>query len=144
MGTTEDKLIQQVADRLERLGTTPFAVERAANLPEDAVRSVLRGGKKGGTTINRAAAICEALGLELYIGPPVSREAIEDAAQRAAALSDTERLAAAISAVEMGLSQSKRKMKPAKKVEVILLAYELLGDLEVDAEEKIIRLVKTV
>jgi len=30
----------------------------------------LRGSKKSGTTLNKARAICDALGLELYIGPP--------------------------------------------------------------------------
>ncbi|CUH68036.1 Pyocin repressor protein [Thalassovita gelatinovora] len=35
----------------------------------DAVRSILRGGKKSGTTLNRAKDVCDALGLEIYIGP---------------------------------------------------------------------------
>ena len=95
-------------------------------------------------SIDKLQALSEYFGLELYIGPPISREAIEDAKKRASVFSDVERLAAAISAVEEGLSQSKRKMKPAKKAEVILLAYELLGDVEDGAEEKIIRLIKAV
>ncbi|MBF9049916.1 hypothetical protein GTA62_12910 [Roseobacter sp. HKCCD9010] len=95
-------------------------------------------------SIDKLQALSEYFGLELYIGPPISREAIEDAKKRASVFSDAERLAAAISAVEEGLSQSRRKMKPAKKAEVILLAYELLGDVEDGAEEKIIRLIKAV
>ncbi|EEE37692.1 hypothetical protein RKLH11_1528 [Rhodobacteraceae bacterium KLH11] len=95
-------------------------------------------------SIDKVQAIAEYFGLELYIGPPVSHDAKEDAAKRAAAFSDTERLAVAISAVEDGLSQSKRKMKPAKKAEVILLAYELLDNLEDESEEKIIRLIKAM
>lgn len=62
--------MKQVEQRLKALGTNAFAVEKAAGLPADAVRSILRGGKKSGTTINRAREVCEALGLELYIGPP--------------------------------------------------------------------------
>lgn len=50
--------------------TNAFAVEKSAGLPEDAVRSILRGTKKAGTTLNKAQAVCDALGLELYIGPP--------------------------------------------------------------------------
>lgn len=58
-------------ERLKALKTNAFAFERAANLPSDAIRSILRGGKKSGTALNRASEICEALGLELYIGPPL-------------------------------------------------------------------------
>ncbi len=45
-------------------------MEREHFLPGDAIRSVIRETKKSGTTLNKARAICEALGLELYIGPP--------------------------------------------------------------------------
>jgi phage repressor protein C with HTH and peptisase S24 domain len=62
-------LAREVSERLSALGTNAFAVENAAGLPADAVRSILRGGKKAGTTLNRAQDVCNALGLELYIGP---------------------------------------------------------------------------
>jgi phage repressor protein C with HTH and peptisase S24 domain len=65
----QNTLAREVAERLRVLGTNPFAVEHAAGLPADAVRSILRGGQKTGTTLNRAQDVCEALGLELYIGP---------------------------------------------------------------------------
>lgn len=58
-----------VAERLKELGTTAFAVEKANGLPPDAVRNVLRGAKKSGTPLNRAREVCDALGLDLYIGP---------------------------------------------------------------------------
>jgi SOS-response transcriptional repressor LexA len=61
-------LAREVSERLRALGTNAFAVENAAGLPADAVRSILRGGKKAGTTLNRAQDVCNALGLELYIG----------------------------------------------------------------------------
>jgi len=66
----ENTLFQAVSERLEELGTNAFAVERSAGLPEDAVRSILRRGKKAGTSLNRAQDVCRALGLELYIGKP--------------------------------------------------------------------------
>lgn len=68
MEQAEQTFARLVADRLKALNTNAFAVENAAGLPEDAVRSILRGGKKSGTTLNRAKAVCEALGLELYVG----------------------------------------------------------------------------
>jgi phage repressor protein C with HTH and peptisase S24 domain len=70
MDSAQKNLVQVVTHRLKQLETNAFAVEKAAGLPADAVRSILRGEKKSGTTLNRAQDVCEALGLELYIGPP--------------------------------------------------------------------------
>ncbi|SDW74768.1 Peptidase S24-like [Sulfitobacter pontiacus] len=62
-----------IADRLEELGTNAFAVEQSANLTKDAIRSVIRpDSKRSLPRIDKALKICEALGLELYIGPPRS------------------------------------------------------------------------
>jgi phage repressor protein C with HTH and peptisase S24 domain len=69
MGTAQENFVIHVEQRLKALNTNAFAVENSFGLPPDAVRSVLRGGQKSGTTLNRAAAICDALDLELYIGP---------------------------------------------------------------------------
>lgn len=69
MENAEQTLLHHVKACLEAQNTNAFAVEKAAGLPEDAIRSILRGEKKAGTTINKAQAVCEALGLELYIGP---------------------------------------------------------------------------
>lgn len=68
MEKAEDILAREVAARLNELGTNAFAVEKAAGLPSDAIRSILRGLKKSGTTINGAQDVLNALGLELYIG----------------------------------------------------------------------------
>jgi hypothetical protein len=70
MESAEKSFAQHVEKRLNALKTNAFAVERSHGLPEDAVRSVLRGLKKSGTTLNNAQAICDALGLDFYIGPP--------------------------------------------------------------------------
>lgn len=69
MEQAEIALRKAVTAGLERLGTNAFAFEREHGLPEDTVRSILNGTKKLGTTINKAQAVCAALGLELYIGP---------------------------------------------------------------------------
>jgi len=58
-----------IAARLEALGTTAHAVEKRNGLPPDAVRNILRGAKKAGTPLNRAREVCDALGLEFYVGP---------------------------------------------------------------------------
>lgn len=72
--TQQERFKQAVSDAVDALGTNAFAVEKANGLPADAIRGVLRkktGSKKeAGTSLNRAKEICDALGLELYIGPP--------------------------------------------------------------------------
>ena len=56
-----------VEDRLSALGQTAIRAATAAGLRRDSIRSVLRGRVP---SIDRAAEICAALGLEFYIGPP--------------------------------------------------------------------------
>lgn len=73
----EKTLQNAVAERLEALNTNAFAFEQSHGLPEDAVRSILNGTKKLGTTLNKAQAVCAALGLELYIGRPRETEPVE-------------------------------------------------------------------
>lgn len=58
-----------VEQRLASLGTNAFAAEQSAGLPPDAIRNVMRSQKKDGPSISRAREICEAIGLEFYIGP---------------------------------------------------------------------------
>ncbi|WP_304616944.1 S24 family peptidase [Paracoccus sp. (in: a-proteobacteria)] len=69
MSRVDETFAETVRTRLAELGTSPFAVETKHNLPTDALRNVLRRSKAG-PTLNRVGEICEALGLELYIGPP--------------------------------------------------------------------------
>jgi SOS-response transcriptional repressor LexA len=70
VGYAENILAEAIQNRLNELETNAFAVEKLNGLPEDAIRSILKGGRKSGTSINRAQEICAALGIELYIGPP--------------------------------------------------------------------------
>ncbi|WP_411836738.1 helix-turn-helix transcriptional regulator [Paracoccus sp. ME4] len=69
MSRADETFAETVRTRLSELGTSPFAVETKHGLPVDALRNVLRRSKAG-PTLNRVSEICEALGLELYIGPP--------------------------------------------------------------------------
>jgi len=70
MERAEKAFADIVAERLQQLGKRAYAVEKEYNLPPDAIRNVLRGAKKAGTPLNRARQICDALGLDFYIGPP--------------------------------------------------------------------------
>lgn len=76
-----------VRDRLNGLGTNPFAMEQASPLPEKTLRNVLKGHDPRLSTVQ---AICDALGLELYIGPP--REAVAPPSSAHEALAEERRL----------------------------------------------------
>jgi len=52
---------------LERRGTNAYRTAVDAGLPQNAIRSVLRGREPGS---DRLAEICRALELEFYVGPP--------------------------------------------------------------------------
>lgn len=66
IGRTFGKIVEE---RLRALSTTAFAAEHRAGLPPDAIRNVIRSEKRAGPTLSRVEEICDALGLELYIGP---------------------------------------------------------------------------
>lgn len=55
-----------VQRRLKEMGVSPITAARTAGLKRDSIRGILRGRAP---SIDRAAEICGALGLELYIGP---------------------------------------------------------------------------
>ena len=70
MENTRKTFGQVVADRLEELGTNAFAIENAAGLKRDAIRSVIRPDNRQATPrVDTPEKICEALGLEFYVGP---------------------------------------------------------------------------
>jgi hypothetical protein len=58
-----------IRDRLAELRLNAFSAENAAGLPPDAIRNVLRSEKQSGPTLARTKEICDALGLEIRIGP---------------------------------------------------------------------------
>lgn len=74
--TQQERFKSLVEEAIEDLRSNAFAVEKAHGLPADAIRGVLRkksrSKREAGTSLNRAKEICDALGLELYIGPPRS------------------------------------------------------------------------
>lgn len=77
MKDLEFAFAKMISDRMDALETNAFAVEQSADLPADAVRNVIRSKKKEGPSLSRAKAICDALGLEFYFGPPRETGTIE-------------------------------------------------------------------
>jgi len=70
--TSMDKPFSEIVSaRLSALETNAFAVEKQHGLKSDTIRSVIRTDQRRATpNIDRAKEICDALGLEFYIGPP--------------------------------------------------------------------------
>lgn len=81
MEPAEQTLRRLVEERLKALNTNAFQVETAHGLPEDSIRSILRGGKKSGTTLNKAMAACAALGISFSIGLDEGRSPEPEAAE---------------------------------------------------------------
>ena len=61
-----------VQQRLREMGVSPITAARTAGLKRDSIRGILRGRAP---SVDRAAEICAALGLEFYIGPARSNTA---------------------------------------------------------------------
>ena len=66
-----------VRERLRETGQSLHGAAVSNGLPRDAIRRVLEGHVPG---LNRASDICDALGLELYVGPPRDEAATPDVA----------------------------------------------------------------
>lgn len=106
-----------------------------------AIQNIKRGTPP---TVKTLSALCDALGLEFYIGPPISSGAKARAAEAAEHLTDRDRLLRAITVVETGLDAARRKIRPQKKAEIIMVAYDLLADGGEAAEDNVIRLLRAV
>lgn len=70
MDNAELKFLAHVKAHLKQFDGKPNTAEKALGLPTDALRSLFKGTRKAGTSLNRVEEICNAMGLELYIGPP--------------------------------------------------------------------------
>ena len=61
------EIVAVIRQELERRRTNAYRAAVDAGLPQNAIRSVLRGREPGS---ERLAEICRALELEFYVGPP--------------------------------------------------------------------------
>jgi phage repressor protein C with HTH and peptisase S24 domain len=71
MNDIEDHFSRQIEARLKDLGENAYSFEQKMGWPADALRSVLRkDAKRARPNLERIKTLCDALGLEIYIGPP--------------------------------------------------------------------------
>ena len=80
-GAALEALRETIREALAAQGLTVHRAAVAAGLPRDAVRRVLEGREP---RAGRLAAICAALGLEFYVGPPVGPPGVKDLEARLA------------------------------------------------------------
>ena len=71
------------------------------------------------------------------------RQAARAVSQPETPMSDRARLVAAISAVEEGLAETRRKLPPDKRAELILAAYDLMAEPQ-QSRSNVIRMVRAV
>lgn len=70
MASLAEEFPEIVRKRLEALNSSAYAEERKADLPADAIRNIMRAGDPHGPRLARLQEVCDALGLDLYIGEP--------------------------------------------------------------------------
>ena len=120
---------QRIRDRLNETGQSIHGAAVAHGLPRDALRTVLAGHDP---RLSRAIAICEALDLELYIGPPrvldideaLRREVTHDASGSLVAVRDHE-----IAAVVTSLIDEYEAMNSRGRRSLLKRFWELFPDL---------------
>ena len=124
-----ESLRASIRRALDERGTNASSVARVAGLPQRALYNVLHGHVP---SLDRAGEICDALGLELYIGR-----------QRPAHVLDADRLQLALEAAEEGLTATGRVMNARQKARLVLAIYDLVED-SADAETgaRVIRLIQ--
>ena len=99
---------------LERRGTNAYRAAVDAGLPQNAIRSVLRGREPGS---DRLAEICRALELEFYVGPPRGRheEASETPESSAGDPQWVDRLHAGLQEMKAQLASAHEEIKVLRR-----------------------------
>lgn len=129
----------RLKEERERLGMSQPEFAAAA----DAKKHAQINWEKGVATPNGAAFQAWAeIGVDvLYV--ITGQRSTPDVAIDKAPLADRERLSIAIEAVTEGLAEASRKLPPRKLAELIMAAYDLIGD-SAQSRENIIKLVRMV
>ena len=71
-----DEIVKTIREALKQKNTNAYRAAKDAGLPENAIRYMVSG--QSHPTSKRLLEICEALGLEFYIGPPRGPESLKE------------------------------------------------------------------
>ena len=64
---TPESVIEAIRAELRRRGSNPYRLARESGLPENSIRYLLDGHEP---RVGRLIEVCDALGLQFYVGPP--------------------------------------------------------------------------
>ena len=125
------ELLTEIERAIEARGMTARQASMNAIGNPDMIRGLRRGRSP---TLERLRALCEVLGLELYVGRP-----------RGPWLLDERRLELAVETAERGLAASGQTLSPADKARFLVPVYELIGDEHAPANAaRVRRILRTV
>ena len=108
------ELLTEIERAIKARGTTARQASMDAIGNPDMIRGLRRGRSP---TLERLRALCEVLGLELYVGRP-----------RGPQLLDERRLELAVETAERGLAASGQTLSHADKARFFVAVYQLIGD----------------
>ncbi len=128
------------ADYLARIATAGADVLYILTGEKAALRSALDDVRAATDAANAAGVTTEEY-LRIQEAEFKRRQASRGISVAETPLSDRARLVAAISAVEEGLAETRRKLPPDKRAELILAAYDLMAEPE-QSRNNVIRMVR--
>ena len=108
---------------LER-GTNAYRAAREAGLPQESIRQVINGHEP---RASRLSEICDALGLEFYIGPPRAAETTPTTETEAKVRADLGRIGAAVSGALPGDFTPVADRRLAETISALVDEYEELN-----------------
>ena len=109
-----------VETALKKIGSNPYRAAQKAGLPDNAIRYIIEGRQ---VKISRLSEVCEAIGLEFYVGPPRGN----DVACTKEHL-DRDTMNKAISCVAEGVEKSGKSYNNQEIANLALAAYDFLHD----------------
>ena len=112
MGTME-RVLQEIerALRARHMSARQASIEAVGNA--ELVKRLRRGEVP---TVERLAALCEVLELELYVGPPRDRAPV-----------DEDRLGLAVETAVLALRERAEALRPGDLARLVVAAYALIG-----------------
>ena len=127
--------MRELLNEIERARRARGWTARQASVKAVGTPELIRDMRRGRVpSVVRFRALCEALGLEFYVGP-----------QRAAGMVDPRRLEHALETADRGLAASGREMDYADRARVVAAIYHLIGDTRAPASAaRVIDLIEAI
>ena len=109
-----EKLLREVERAIQARGWSARQASMEAVGSPELIRSMRRGQVP---SVERVEALCKALDLEFYVGPPRAERPV-----------DSERLEQALETTERALMSTGRRMSLPDKARAVAAVYDLIGE----------------